>query len=262
MTRWHPPKRGEFEATALPIWREALVGIDWLALRMSAVYRGVGIPRGDGSAVVLIPGFLASDQYLGDMFSWLRRIGYQPYMSGMGRNAECPHILCARLTETVSSAYLDTRRKVHLIGHSLGGTLARSIGVRQPHLVASVVAMASPLRAVRAHPMVLSAAAFVRRRIFSRRKVEPGCYTGSCSCGFLNSLRRPLARSITHAAIYTKADGIIDWRCCINDDPDTDIEVRGTHLGLVFNPQVYRHIANILASAGERSQGLADSQSA
>jgi triacylglycerol lipase len=239
-----------------------LVGIDWLALRMSPVYRGVGVPHGDGSAVVLIPGFLSSDRYLGDMFSWLRRIGYQPYMSGMGRNAECPHILCARLTETVSSAYLETRRKVHLIGHSLGGTLARSIGVRQPHLVASVVTMASPLRAVRAHPMVLSAAAFVRRRIFSRRKVEPGCYTGSCSCGFLNSLRRPLARSITHAAIYTKADGIIDWRCCINDDPETDIEVRGTHLGLMFNPQVYRHVANILASAGERSQGLADSQSA
>lgn len=236
--------------------------MDWLALRASAVYRGIGIPHGDGSAVVLVPAFLGSDQYLGDMFSWLRRIGYVPYMSGIGRNVECPDILSGRLTETVNSAYLATRRRVHLVGHSLGGTLARSVAVRQPHLVASVVTMASPLRGVRAHPMVLGAAMIIRRRILSERDVQSDCYSGFCSCDFLNSLRRPLPRSIAHAAIYTKADGVIDWRCCVNDDPETDIEVQGTHVGLVFNPQVYRHVAHLLASADERSRGLADSQSA
>src|SRR3989304_5462861 len=81
----------QFDAMALPLWREALLGLDWLSLRASAVYRCIGVPRGDGSAVVLVPGFLGTDQYLGDMFSWLRRLGYQPYMSGMGWNAECPH---------------------------------------------------------------------------------------------------------------------------------------------------------------------------
>jgi pimeloyl-ACP methyl ester carboxylesterase len=249
LARWYPPKPEEFGAVSLPLWREALVGIDWLLLRASAVYRGNGIPHGDGSAVVLVPGFLGSDQYLGDMFSWLRRIGYQPYMSGIGRNAECPDILSGWLTETVNSAYLETRRRVHLIGHSLGGTLARSVAVHQPKLVASVVTMAAPLRAVRAHPLVLGAAKLVRRRILSEHDVEPDCYSGSCTCGFLNSLRRRLPSSISHAAIYTKADGIIDWRCCINGDPDTDIEVRGTHVGLVFNPRVYQHVANVLAAA-------------
>jgi triacylglycerol lipase len=262
LARWSPPKPEEFGAVALPLWREALVGIDWLSLRASAVYRGSGVPHGDGSAVVLVPGFLGSDQYLGDMFSWLRRIGYQPYMSGIGRNAECPDILSSRLAETVNSAYKDTRRKVHLIGHSLGGALARSIGVRHPRLVASVITMASPLQAVRTHPMVLSAAKVVRRRILSVRDVEPECYSGFCSCGFMNSFRQRLPRSITQAAIYTKADGIIDWHCCINDDPKTDIEVQGTHVGLVFNPRVYRHVAGILASTAEKGQGLADSKSA
>ena len=247
---------------ALPLWREALVGMDWLALRTSAVYRGMGVPHGDGSVVVLVPGFLGSDQYLGDMFSWLRRMGYQPYMSGMGRNAECPNILTSRLTETVNSAYLESGRKVHLIGHSLGGTVARSVGVRQPQLVASVTTMASPFRAVRAHPMVLGAAMMVRRRILSDPDVQSECYSGLCSCDFFDSLRRPLRKSIVAAAIYTKSDGVVDWRCCVNDDPDTDIEVQGTHVGLVFNPQVYRHVAGVLASAAERSQGLADSRSA
>jgi pimeloyl-ACP methyl ester carboxylesterase len=252
----------EFQAMALPLWREALVGMDWLTLRASAVYRGIGIPHGDGSVVVLVPGFLGSDQYLGDMFSWLRRIGYQPYMSGMGRNAECPDVLTDRLVETVNSAYLESGRRVHLIGHSLGGTLARSVASRHPHLVASVITMAAPFRAVRAHPMVVGAAIIVRRRIKSEREVESGCYSGLCSCDFLESLRRPLSDSVTQAAIYTKGDGVVDWRCCINDDTETDIEVPGTHVGLVFNAQVYRHVARVLAAAVERSQGLADSRSA
>jgi pimeloyl-ACP methyl ester carboxylesterase len=247
---------------ALPLWREALVGMDWLALRASGVYRGIDVPHGDGSVVVLIPGFLGSDQYLGDMFSWLRRMGYQPYMSGMGRNAECPNILTDRLADTVNSAYTESGRKVHLIGHSLGGTLARSVGVRKPRLVASVITMASPFRAVRAHPMVLTAAMMVRRRILSNNNVQSECYSGACTCDFFESLRRPLAKSIVEATIYTKSDGVVDWQCCINDDPDTDIEVRGTHVGLVFNPQVYRHVADVLAAAAERSQSLADRRSA
>jgi len=262
LATWDPPNREEFQAMALPLWREALVGMDWLALRASPVYRGVGVPHGDGSVVVLIPGFLGSDQYLGDMFSWLRRIGYQPYMSGIGRNADCPDILTGRLTETVKSAYLESGRKVHLIGHSLGGTLARSVAARQPQLVASIISMAAPFRAVRAHPMVLGAAMIVRRRILSERDIQSDCYSGVCSCDFLESLRQPLPDSIVQAAIYTKADGIVDWRCCINDDPETDIEVSGTHVGLVFNAQVYRHVANVLASAIVRSQDLADRQSA
>lgn len=245
---------------ALPLWREALVGMDWLALRASAVFRGMGVPHGDGSAVVLVPGFLGSDQYLGDMFSWLRRIGYQPYMSGIGRNADCPDVLTGRLLHTVNSAFMETRRGVHIIGHSLGGTLARSVAVRQPHLVSSVITMASPFRAVRAHPMVLGAALVVRQRIRLGGDVGPECYSGLCSCAFLDSLRRPVPGGIVEAAIYTKGDGVIDWHCCINDDPETDIEVQGTHVGLVFNPQVFRHVARVLAEATENT--LADSRSA
>lgn len=247
---------------ALPLWREALVGMDWLALRASPVYRGVGVPHGDGSAVVLIPGFLGSDQYLGDMFSWLRRVGYQPYMSGIGRNAACPNFLSSKLAETVTSAYLETRRPVHLVGHSLGGTLARNVAVRQPHLVASLITMASPLRSVRVHPMVLGAASVVRRRVRMDKDVEPDCYSGVCSCDFLKSLDRPVRKSVTQAAIYTKGDGVIDWRCCVNDDPATDLEVQGTHVGLVFNAQVYRHVANVLAASDARQREVADSQSA
>src|SRR5712692_10400536 len=99
----------EFKAdSALPLWREALLGIDWLSLRMSAVYLGIGIPHGDNSRVIIIPGFMGSDQYLADMYAWLGRIGYEPYHSGIGRNAECPEILTMRLHETIDHAYEET----------------------------------------------------------------------------------------------------------------------------------------------------------
>jgi hypothetical protein len=48
----------------------------------------MGIPEGDGSGVVLIPGLLAPDFYLKPMHSWLSRIGYEPYFAGIACNAQ------------------------------------------------------------------------------------------------------------------------------------------------------------------------------
>jgi triacylglycerol lipase len=42
------------------------------------VWCGVGVPCGGGSHVLLIPGFLAGDESLGILASWLKRVGYQP----------------------------------------------------------------------------------------------------------------------------------------------------------------------------------------
>lgn len=239
----------EFRASMLPIWREVLLGIDWLSLRVSPVYRGQGIPHGDGSAVVVVPGFMGSDQYLGDMNAWLRRIGYTPYPSGIGRNAECPEVLTQRLYETIERAHKETGRRVHLIGHSLGGVLARGAAARWPALVASVTTMAAPFRGVRAHPFVLQTAYLVRGAILQRRngpRVMPQCYTGRCTCEFLDTLRGDFPDSLPTLAIYTKTDGVVDWRYCV-DDEGPSVEVPGTHVGLAFNPQVYRHIARFLA---------------
>ena len=41
-----------------PFWTEALFGAEILILHATPVYYGLGVPRGDGSAVVIIPGFL------------------------------------------------------------------------------------------------------------------------------------------------------------------------------------------------------------
>jgi hypothetical protein len=41
----------------------------------------------------------------------------------------------------------------------------------------------------------------------------------------------------------------VDWRYCITEDPNVDVEVTGTHIGLVFNAAVYGIIAERLAAS-------------
>src|ERR1700690_4251423 len=119
--------KADLQAEISP-WTEALFAAEVLLLHATPVYYGFGVPRGDGSAVVIIPGFLGTDLYLSELHGWLERIGYRPYFSGIGINAQCPNLLVQRhLSETIKRALRETGRKIHLIGHSLGGVIARSI---------------------------------------------------------------------------------------------------------------------------------------
>ena len=233
-----------------PLWLETFAGLDWLALHSAPVYYGLGVPRGDGSAVIVIPGFLGTDHYLWEMNLWLRRMNYKPYMSGIGWNADCLNSLVERLAETLDKAFQESGGKVHLIGHSLGGILARSAAVRWQDKVASVVALGSPFRGVCSHPIVLEMADRVRERakIKHRQETHPGCFTTVCSCDSVAALNIHLPTSVPNLAVYTKMDGVVDWRYCINDDPATNVEVKGTHVGLAFNHQVYKVIAEQLHS--------------
>jgi triacylglycerol lipase len=124
---------------SVPIWRETLWPMEWLALRMSAVYHGDGVPEGDGGAVVVVPGFMCSDTVTAELRNWLRRIGYKPYMSGIGLNVDCPTATSKRLERTVERAYKDTGRPVRIVGHSLGGMIGRRVALERPDHVRQVV---------------------------------------------------------------------------------------------------------------------------
>ena len=236
----------------ISIWKEALFGADILLLHASPTYYGLGVPRGDSSAVIVIPGFLGTDLYLSHLQSWLERIGYRSYSSGIGLNAECPNMLIQqRLNDTIDRALEETGRKVHLIGHSLGGIMARSVASRRPQNVASVLTLAAPFRGTVAHHSILRAAETVRRQIHREHgpDVLPQCYTSHCTCEFVNHLRCEMPESVRQSALYTRDDGIVDWRYCITGDAAVDCEVPGTHIGLVFNASVYKIIAERLAGA-------------
>jgi triacylglycerol lipase len=234
----------------ISLWKEALFGAEYLLLHASLVYYGFGVRRGDGSGVVVIPGFLGTDLYLAELYAWLERIGYRAYFSGIGLNAECPNILIQRrLKETIDKAREETGRKIHLIGHSLGGVIARAAACQRPKDIASVITLGAPFRGTCLERNVLRAAEIVRQRILREHgpKVLPDCYTGRCTCDFLASLRRDVPACVAETAVYTKHDGVVDWHYCKTDNPDIDFEVPGTHIGLAFNPTVYSIIADRLA---------------
>ena len=249
-------RKDEAEAD-IPIWKEALFGTELLLLHASPVFYGLGVPRGDGSGVVVVPGFLGTDLYLSHLRAWLERIGYRAYVSGIGLNAECPNLLIRyRLAETLDRALDDTGGRVHLIGHSLGGLIARSLASQRPGDVASVITLAAPLRGTVAHRSVLTAAQAVRTHILKQHPsgVLPDCYTARCTCDFLSSLRCKLPESISQTAIYTRDDGIVDWRYCRTENADVDREVPGTHMGLVFNASAYAIIAERLQESAQRGK--------
>ena len=145
----------ETTAADTVLWKEALFAADILLLHSSPIYYGLGVSRGDGSAVVLVPGFLGTDRYLGQLHSWLGRIGYRPFFSRIGFNAECPNLLIQRrLNESIDNAIAETGAKKdpshraqpgrhhrasscrsaserHRIGHHIGLTVSRYGG--SPH---------------------------------------------------------------------------------------------------------------------------------
>ena len=238
----------------LPIWREAFWPAEWLQLRTSPLYQGVDIPKADGDPVVLIPGFLASDTSLLEMHGWLERIGYDAYTSGFGRNIDCPDVLLARLLEKVETVRKESAgRPVSLIGHSLGGSLARAAAVLRPDLVAQVITLGSPIRDVRIHPLVMGLARIIERATPSPdeqpRQHDDHVHGGSCTRKLTDAMLQPFPSQVPRTSIYSRTDGVVDWHSSEDTVPGVNIEVRATHIGLIFNREVYNQIARLLASA-------------
>lgn len=251
-----PIRVTEYKEANLPILGELLFAAELILLHASPLYYGFGVPHGDNSAVILIPGFLCPDAYLAPLHQWLARIGYDPYFSGIGFNTECPNLLIRqKLNETIEKALAKSGRKVHLIGHSLGGVIARAIAAQRPEDIASVTTLAAPFRGTVAHSVILQAAKMVRNRILEKHgsSVLPECYTGHCTCDFLDSLRHEMPGAVTETAIYSESDGVVDWRYCKTDRPEADFLVSGTHVGLVYNASVYGIIAERLARASSQA---------
>jgi pimeloyl-ACP methyl ester carboxylesterase len=248
--------RDDKPAGHLPLWRECFAAVEAALLHLAPVYYGLGCPLGDSSGVVIIPGFLGTDTFLVEIYAWLYRMDYKPYFSGIGINADCPNrLIRSSLNATIDRAVQETGGKVHLIGHSLGGLIAIAAAAQRPEDIASVTTLAAPMRGKVCHPNILRLAEYVRGSIVARYgdEVLPACYTGHCGCDFVDCLTRDMPDSVQRTAIYTRTDAVVDWRFCITGDPEVDVEVPGTHIGLIVNPSAYSAIAARLALSRERS---------
>lgn len=220
-------------------------------LYRSPVYYGIDVPRGDKSPVLTIPGYLGYDSYLSIMNTWLRRLGYTPYASQVWNWQQNPRDIFNHIEDRVDAIAQHTGEPVHVIGHSAGGLFARGAAARHPENFAHLITLGSPLvtnMRLAAHRLVTSHGEITMRNPLAAR---PNAQQRAMQQEtFFNSLvSDPIDPAVRVSSVYSRGDAIVDWRACIDASPQTRaIEVHGSHTGLAYNAQVYRHLAEALAT--------------
>ena len=232
-----------------PLWREVFWPLEWLRLRLSPVFCGVGVPHGSGEPVLVVPGFLSNDIVMWEMHRWLFRIGYRPHFSNIPFNTDCPNETAKMLIARLRTLHQDSGQKVRVVGHSLGGMLARSLAQRVPDYIDRVITLGSPYNLVRAHPAVTGMWDHLKvaKGNLIGRNLRASCGTGHCLCSFVKHVLDPDKVDVPHYAIYSRTDGVAHWEGCMGEDPERNDEVRCTHVGMAFHPEVFRVLAGRLA---------------
>jgi pimeloyl-ACP methyl ester carboxylesterase len=249
-----PPTAGRWKGNALG---ELRWYPETARLLVDPVWFGKGVPRGSGEHVVLVPGFMTADQSMTLLHSWLKRIGYVPRRSGMRMNVDCSARALDGLERRVAAVAEQTNRPVTLIGHSRGGILGRALAARRPELLERVITLGSGLeRGYDIAPAIATALRVVRsyHGLTTDRVAKRGCMTEACTCEFGDDYRAPFPAEVDLVSVWSRQDGISHWRSS-RVAYARNVEVSGSHLGLIANRKVYRAIGLALAGQLEVERG-------
>jgi hypothetical protein len=195
------------------------------------------MPRGDGRPLMLAPGNGASDASMYPLFRYLAWLGYDAHHWGLGRNRGKVVQYVRALTERVRDLQSKAGgAQVTLIGWSLGGVIVREVARDHPDLVREVITLGTPVVGGPKYTRV--GALFAKRESIDLDRLEREIHERNL---------RPIACPLT--CIYSKTDGVVAWRATLDDyNPHArNVRVRGSHLGLAYNPLVWRVIARTLA---------------
>ncbi len=189
--------------------------------------------RGDGRAVVLVPGFRANDASLLPLRSFLSQRGHDARAWGLGTNTGDLDALLDRTQQSVRRLAEETGRPVNLIGWSLGGVYARETARDHPDAVHRVATFGTPLLGPR----------YTVGHTFS-----PESELQRIETMIDERYRHPIEVPVT--AIYSRNDGIVDWRTCPDDSTPgaVNVEVSSSHIGMGLDPSVWLHVAGWLAA--------------
>ena len=224
-----PPPSKTLWAAELP--RALWMGATWWRHRAELA----AAPRGDGRAVMVLPGLFNSDRSNIVLRRYLAARGYRVHGWGLGRNLGVRSVgpdaghLIARI-ESVAD-----RGPVTLIGISLGGIMARMVAQARPDLVAGVVTISSPY----AGPARATHVWRAFETLTGERVDDPAVIARSAA------IAGPLP--CPSAAIWSRSDGLVAGIIC-RDDTTPAVEVRSSHLWVQHRPQVLAAVATILAA--------------
>ena len=208
------------------------------------------LAQGDGHPVIVYPGLGAGAWSTARLRESLVGAGFDARDWGFGQNTgprgSIPDWL-AQLRDAVETVRGDTGRDVSLVGWSLGGIYAREIGRDAPELVRQVVTLGSPFAA----PPDATHAGWLYR-LLNRRKPESSY-----------AERMKQALPVPSTSIFSKADGVVPWRGCMQEGGRfaENVEVGGvSHLGMGTNRKVLEVVADRLAQPEGRWRRYASSR--
>ena len=185
----------------------------------------------DPRTVILLPGFGAGPRSMRIVESFLRRRGHRVRDWGLGINTGDVRKFRTKLKHVVEEATAARDEPVVLVGWSLGGYIAREYAREHPREIGKVVTLGSP---VIGGPRYTATAERYRSQGHDLHEIER-----AVADRYATPLRVPVT------AIYSKRDGIVAWRACIDQwSPRVrHIEVSETHVGLVLAPRVMAIVA-------------------
>ncbi len=191
-------------------------------------------PRGAGEPVLVVPGFGSSDRSTVALRAYLRFLGYDAHGWGFGRNHGHVEADIPRIAELVAERARAAGQPVRLIGWSLGGVLAREAARLEPRHVACVITLGSP---VKGGPKYTAVAPYWTARGYDLDVVEREIERQN---------RVPLPVPIT--AIFSRGDAVVESHACIDtwNRHTEHREVKTTHLGFGFSPDVWTIVAERL----------------
>jgi pimeloyl-ACP methyl ester carboxylesterase len=197
-------------------------------------------PRGDPHPVLVLPGLLASDLSTRALRAWVRRLGHPVVGWALGRNRGPTREVVTELPALVDRLAREHGSPVSIVGWSLGGIFARRLALRAPRQVRQVISLGSPF-AMAGQPTVDGSPG---ARVYQR-------YSRLHAVGGTRPSRAALARPlpVPSTAVYSRWDGVVDWRACRQEAGPTseNVAVRSSHLGMGHDPAVLWIVADRLA---------------
>ncbi len=192
-------------------------------------------PRGRRHSVIVLPGLGATDRSTAAIRRFLEFLGYDVTGWNRGRNMRPAGADLPAVAAQIRSLRATSGTPVSLVGWSRGGIIAREASRLAPDAVRMVITLGSPFAA----PAATNVAAAWRRMTgteFPARTEDE-----------LRRLAEPLP--VPSTSIYSRTDGVVAWRACREPEGPgrENVEVRGSHIGLGFNPAALWVIADRLA---------------
>ncbi len=194
---------------------------------------------GDGSPVVTLPGFCADDEAMRQLRLNLNEAGFAAKRWKLGRNFGAQIDTLDRIDERVRYVANKTGRKVHLVGWSLGGIMAREYAKAHPGLVASVITLGSPFSG----SMKANHAWRLYEMIAGHKVDEPPVP--------LDFGAKP---PVPTYALWSPHDGIVSAATARGTPEQSDVqrELQCTHIGLAFEDEAIDAIIDCLAEISPR----------